>query len=336
MKPLSGTVYSWAEGMEKPLEGQRILVTGAAGFIGSHLVKRLIDIGCRVIVMIRPSSNLWRIEDILDQVEIVQCDLKHLRTEELASRLSDVQVVYHLAASGVDQSYQDISSVIQTNVLGTLRILQLAQILKVERFVYCGSCFECGCGTLLSEDLLPMPISEYGASKSAGWILVHTFFRRYSLPVVSLRPFTVYGPLEAPHRLIPYTIIKALDGSNIQLTGGEQARDFIFVEDVVKAFLSAAVTPAAVGGTFNVCTGLATSVREVVSTIVRLTRSTAKPLFGALPYRDTGIWVLSGDPAKAKDKLGWSARTSLRDGLYATIQWFQEHRSRYPVYAVRQ
>ena len=325
-----------ADSKGRLLAGQRVLVTGAAGFMGSHLVKRLVGIGCRVIVMIRPPSNLWRIEDVLDQVEIVQSDLRHLRTDELESHLPDVQVIYHLAAAGVDQSYQDIESIIQTNVLGTLRLLQLAHIRKVERFVYCGSCFEYGPGALLAEDLLPMPTSEYGASKSAAWMLVNTFSRRYGLPVVSLRPFTVYGPFEAGHRLIPHTIIKALDGLNIDLTGGEQTRDFILVEDVVEAFLSAAVGPEAVGGTFNVCTGLATSVKEVVYMIIELTESAVTPLFGARRCRDTEMWTLSGDPTKAKDSLGWSAQTSLRNGLHNTIQWFREHRSRYQEYTSRQ
>ena len=311
---------------------QRVLVTGATGFIGSHLVKKLVDMGSRVIVMIRPSSNPWRIRDILDQVEVLQGDLTHLETAELESSLSDVHIVYHLAAAGVDQSHQDIASIVQTNVMGTLRLLQLARLLKVERFIYCGSCFEYGPGTLLAEDLLPRPASEYGASKSAAWMLVHTFSRRYGLPVVSLRPFTVYGPFEAGHRLIPHTVIKALEGSNIELTGGEQTRDFIFVEDIIEAFLAATVVPEAVGDTFNVCTGLATSVKEVVSMIVELTGNRAHPLFGARTYRDAEIWMLSGDPSKTKEKLGWRAKTSLRNGLDNTIRWFREHRSRYPVY----
>lgn len=319
---------SWTE-----LAGQRVLVTGATGFIGSHLVKKLLSERCHVIVIIRPSSNLWRIQDILDQVEIVEGDLSHFETSQLGSRLSDLQIIYHLAAAGVDQSYQDVGSIIQTNVMGTLQLLQLAHVLKIRRFVYCGSCSEYGPGTLLSEDLLPMPICEYGASKSLAWMLAHTFSRKYCFPIVSLRPFTVYGPFEAGHRLIPYTIIKTLDGLDVDLTSGEQTRDFIFVEDVVEAFLLAAVVPNAVGCTFNACTGLATSIRQVVSKIAELTGNVVNPLFGVRPYRNNEIWTSSGDPTNAKKNLGWSARTSLRDGLRKTIQWFREQRSKYPEYS---
>lgn len=325
-------MHSWrAESKGKWLSGQRILLTGAAGFIGSHLTRRLVEIGCRVIAVIRPSSNLWRIQDILDQVEILRCDLNHLDSDELESNLSDVRVIYHLAAAGVDQSDQNIGLMLQTNVVGTLRLLKLAHILGVERFIYSGSCFEYGPGTMLSEALLPMPTSEYGVSKSAAWMLVHTFSRRHSLPAVSLRPFTVYGPLEGAHRLIPHTIIKALANLNIELTRGEQTRDFVWVEDAVEAFVSAAVVTEAIGGTFNVCTGLPTSVKEVVCTVIELTGSASVPLFGALPYRENEMWTLCGDPSKAKHNLDWSAKVSLREGLYNTIQWFREHRSRYPV-----
>jgi len=331
-RPSSGIVHLWPDSEERSLSGKRILVTGATGFLGAHLVARLVEVGSHVVALIRPASNLWRIQHILDRVEIVPCDLSHPETANLESSLSDVQVVYHLAAAGVDQSYQDAASIMQTNVMGTLRLLQLARTRKVERFVYCGSCSEYGPGTRLSEDSLPAPTSEYGASKSAAWMLARTFFQRYGLPVVSLRPFNAYGPLEAANKLIPHLIIKAIENSKMELTGGEQTRDFVFVDDVVGAFLAAAVIPDAVGGTFNVCTGLATSIKEVASAIVELTGSAVQPLFGAVPYRDTEIWTLSGDPGRARHSLGWSARTSLRNGLDKTMRWFREHRSRYPMY----
>ena len=283
-------------------------------------------------VLTRPSSDPWRIRDLLTQVETSHGDLAHLNAARIQPSLADVRFVFHLAAAGVDQSNQDAQSLVETNVLGTLRLLKLARDLKVERFVSCGSCLEYGSGSLLSEDALPQPSSVYGASKSAAWLLAHTYFRQYSLPVVSLRPFTVYGPLESRRRLIPHAILNALDGANIELTGGEQARDFVYVEDVVEAFLTAAVVPEAVGGTFNLCTGTASSVREVVRSIIELTGSSAKALHGALPYRSTEIWVQSGNPVRAEETLGWEATTSIREGLDNTIRWLRENRARYAEY----
>ena len=314
------------EGIAEALAGRRVLVTGASGFIGSHLVRRLVEIGCSVVALVRPSTNLWRIQNIVDRIETVEGDLRYLDYRDLASGLSDTAVIFHLAAAGVDSAADDQATIVETNVMGTLRLLQLGCELEVGRFVYCGSCLEYGGGTFVSEDQFSSsPISEYAASKTAAYLLGNTFVQRYGLPVTSLRPFQVYGPLEASNRLVPQTITRSLNGEKIELTGGEQSRDFVFVEDVVEAFLRAAIVPKAVGGTFNVCGGSATSVREVVSAIIELTGGSATPLFGALPYRPTEIWTMTGDPSRAKETLGWRLKTSLTEGLKQTIKSVEEN-----------
>ena len=319
--------------MQETLRGQRVLVTGAAGFIGSHLVKSLVEMACHVTIIVRPGSSLWRIAEVVDRLTILEADLNSGEAAQLASSIATMDIIFHLAAAGVDQSFKDTATMVSTNILGTLRMLQFGFQRKVMRFIYCGSCFEYGCGVRLKEDSLPEPLSEYGASKSAAWILVHSFARVYGLPVVSLRPFTVFGPFEAPYRLIPHTIIKALNGRKIELTAGEQTRDFIYVQDVVEAFLIAAVAPEAIGSTFNICTGAATKVKDIVSQIVHLSENKTMPQFGALPYRDTEVWNLSGSPEKIETSLGWKARTNLVSGLMKSIQWFRENQHRYSIYA---
>jgi nucleoside-diphosphate-sugar epimerase len=261
---------------------------------------------------------------MVDHLALITLDMRKTDPSTWQSLPDDPDIVFHLASAGVNQANQDAEEILQTNVMGTLHLLQMARKWNVERFVYCGSCFEYPAGRQLSESIMPAPMAEYGASKTAGWILTDTIFRRYGLPVVTLRPFTTYGPWEGSHRLVPHTITNALRGGRIDVTGGKQTRDFVFVEDVVEAFLAAALTPQAVGATFNVCTGQETSVRELVTLIVELTGNQAEPVFGAIPYRDTEIWSLSGNPSKSNQVLGWSARTSLRAGLSKTIQWFRE------------
>lgn len=314
------------------LRGKKVLLTGATGFIGSHLTRKLVDSGCRVSVLARPSSDFWRIQDILKKVEVINADLNNLEPDKIQSSLSGTQIIFHLGATGINPNKQDPPAITQTNVMGTLAILRLAHLLKIERFVYCGSCFEYGQGNLLGENTPPNPTSEYGASKASAWILVNTFHQKYNLSVVSLRPFTAYGPFEAPYRLVPYVISSMINTKDIQLTGGEQKRDFVFVEDVVEGFCAAAVSPGIEGETFNLATGQAVSIKEVVSMILELTGSRARPLFGALPYRASELWLQSGDPSKARNKLGWSARTTLKDGLEKTIFWFKENLLKYPAY----
>jgi nucleoside-diphosphate-sugar epimerase len=303
------------------LSGKKALVTGAAGFIGSHLTRNLVDSGCETIALLRPTSDLWRIKDIAGHIETVHGDISHLDQEKLLAQLSGIDYVIHLGAAGIDQ-VADITSVVETNVMGTLGMLQLARSLDVERFVYCGSAFEYGDGSMITEDSLPTdPISEYAASKSGGYLLANTFHGRYGLPVTTVRPFQVYGPTESPNRLVPTTIARSLAGADIELSGGEQTRDFVYVEDVADAIVAACTSTEAVGRTFNVCRGEEVSIKDAVSTIVELCGGKATPLFGALPYRDTEIWALSGDPSQAKEALGWTSKTSLKDGLIQTIAW---------------
>ncbi len=312
-------------------ENKSVLVTGGTGFIGSHLVHALVNLGAKTFVLTQKKSDVWRLSDIQDKITFIYGNLCNLDLEDFA-QLETLDIVFHLAAAGVNPKHNSSAELTQVNVLGTVKILDIAKHFQVNRFVYCGSCFEYGSGQNLKETQPPVPMSEYAASKSSGWLMTQSFYHRYHLPTVSLRPFTVYGAFESPHRLIPQTIVSALAHADIELTGGEQTRDFVFVEDVVRGFLQAATESEAIGGTFNLCSGTETSVKTLVSHIIKLTNSQSKPRFGAYPYRDTELWELSGNPELSKSVLSWRASISLEQGLSKTIAWFQKNHNRYPAY----
>ena len=298
----------------------RVLVTGGAGFVGSHLVRRLLESGADVSISVRPGSDLWRVDDVLESIRVVSS----------MEPLPEAEVVYHLAAAGVHPD-TDAAAVVETNVLGTLRVLEHARTTGVERFLYCGSCFEYGPGEGLSEDATLRPISEYGAAKAAGSLLTLAARAAHGLPVVVVRPFTVYGPREAAYRLVPSSILDGLDGGPIRVTAGTQSRDFVYVTDVVDGLLEAAADERALGGVFNLCTGRATTVSELAGRVAELTGG-REVLTGAVPGRAVEFPVLSGDPSHTADVLGWRAATTLDDGLRETIAWFEECRERYPEY----
>lgn len=303
--------------------GRRALVTGAAGFLGAHVARALAAAGAQVSALVRPDTDVWRLAPMLDEIDLVRSDVRALSDAALSGRLGRHDVVYHLAAAGVDQRQQDPAAIVETNVGGTMAALEHASRVGAERFVYCGSCFEYGEATAAREDRLPDPRNEYAASKSAGWLLAHAHGRRTGLDVVTLRPFTVYGPLEASQRLVPFVIARAVAGERIELTGGRQTRDWVYADDAAAAFVRAGVAEGIGGGTFNVCTGVETSVRALVEIVVELTGGTATPDFGARPYREPELWSLSGDPTAATDRLGWTAATPLREGLARTVAAFQ-------------
>ena len=282
----------------------------------------------------QPNARRWPLLERTDLAALLQADVRTLAEPTHDALLRDVDVIFHLAAVGVTGEVGDVRQVVTGNVDGALAVLLAARRLG-SRLIYCGSCFEYGPGERWSEDALPAPTTEYGAAKAAGWLLANAFARRTGLEVVSLRPFTMYGPMEPPGRLVPSVVRQALAGRAIDLTPGDQLRDFVFVDDAVDAFVAAATTDAAVGGTFNICSGTAVTVRDVVSRVLHCTGSRSEARFGALSYRPTELAVLSGDPTRAAQVLGWRARVSLEDGLARTIAWFRSTGAEFPEYQLQ-
>lgn len=316
------------------LAGRRVLVTGAAGFLGSHLVSRLIEAGAEVCALDQPNARGWSRVERETLAATLRTDVRTLAEPMHDRLLGDIDAIFHLAAVGVVGETGDVRELATGNIDGTLAGLLAAQRLG-SRFLYCGSCFEYGAGARWTEQALPAPTTEYGAAKAGGWLLANAFARRTGVEVISLRPFTMYGPMEPPSRLVPSVVRHALAGRPIDLTPGQQTRDFVYVQDVADAFVVAATTDAAVGGTFNICTGTAVSVRDVVLKVLEYTESSAEARFGALAYRPSELPVLSGDPTHAAQVLGWRARVSLDDGLARTVAWFRSVGTALPEYQLQ-
>ncbi len=309
-----------------------MLVTGAAGFIGSHVVRRLARSGARVSALARPGSDRWRLTDVGSDVQMIARDLSELGEGPLLPALEDIEIILHLAAAGVNPCAQASTAMARTNIMGTLSVMQTAERVGAARVVYCGSCFEYGTASGATEDAPITPLSEYGATKAAGWLVARAASRRSGVPVVALRPFTVFGPYEGAQRLVPYAILRALAEAKMEFTAGTQLRDFVYVDDAVDAFLMAATGDGLDGSVMNVCTGVPCRVREVVETIVELSGGKALPRFGTRPFRADEAPAITGDPSRARTMMGWSARTSLRDGLRLTVDWLREHGPSFPEY----
>jgi UDP-glucose 4-epimerase len=307
------------------LHGKRVLVTGASGFLGSYVVRRLVADGARVygVSSSVSSSTPERLVGVIDSIELLEANLRD------ASSLADVvhtaqpELVIHQAAfTHVGKSFSRIDENIQTNIQGTVNLL-LALDGHYERFVYIGSGDVYGDAPVpFHEDGPVRPASPYAVSKYAAERFCRMFEKAYGWPIVCLRPFNVYGPQQSADRIIPELIISALGGRDLKMTEGNQTREFIYVDDVVDVFARALTQPGIEGEVINVSRGEEVSIRQMAQTVLDLMGNPVKALFGALPYRPTEIWRMFGDNTKARELLGWTPTTSLTDGLNKTIAWY--------------
>lgn len=320
-RPSVGTVNSSLD--LDLLRGESVLVTGGTGFLGARLVRHLVEAGGRVSVVSRGPLTTGRLADVADRVTVLRSDLRSLA----AKPPPDWPVpkrVFHLGARGVDPAAEDLAELIAVNVTATARLLDYADEWQVERFVQFGTCGEYGSCQLAAEDAPLEPRSAYGATKAAATLLAQIAARIRSLPVAVLRPFSVYGPGENPHRIVSAIALRAMVGQAIPFTEGRQTRDFVYVDDVVDAALRAAVMPVDPGAVFNVCTGIETSLRDLVQAVIREVGVPVEVQFGSVPPHPAEMWHNCGNPARARESLNWSARVPLDEGLRRTVAWLRQ------------
>lgn len=304
-----------------------VLVTGGAGFIGSHIVRGLLERGDRVRVLDNFSTGKRGNLDGLD-VEIVEADLRD------ASRLTEacrgVETVFHQAAFvSVPQSMQEPLDCFDVNVTGTASLLEAARKHGVKRVVFASSAAVYGDSDAypLSEETPLHPLSPYAASKRVDEIYGQLYTASFGVEVVGLRYFNVYGPRQRPDSqyaaAVPIFIRRLLDNKPVTIFGdGGQTRDLIFVGDVVRANLAAAAHPSAPGGVFNICTGNETRILDLVEILQDLFPSAPAPEFAAPRAGD--IYRSIGSPQKAAETIGFRAEVSLTDGLARTAEWMKE------------
>jgi len=307
------------------LEGVCVLITGATGFIGSHLAERLVGEGAEVTLAVEPGASQANIVSILDKVRVHEVDLRDGQTVRQLVREYQPSKVYHLAAVGVTEPDIDPLLAVQVNVLGTLNLLEALRETDCDCLVNTGTCYEYGHNNPpMREDQMVDPINAYAASKSATWLFCNMYHRTHGYPIVTVRPFTVYGPRQSEHALIPQVILSALRGKDFEMTGGEQTRDFTYVDDVVEGYIRASLSEKAIGQTINLGAGEEHAIKDVVLKVLELMNSPVRPLIGALPYRPGEIQRLYADSNKARELLGWQPQVGLEEGLRRTIEWYTE------------
>ena len=305
------------------------LVTGGAGFIGGHLVSQLLQDGWRVRVLDDFSSG--REENLADsagRIELVRSDLS--APGVLPAACEGVHTVFHEAAiPSVPRSVSEPIRTHEVNATGTLKLLEAARRAGVDRVVYASSCASYGDGSELPkvETMAPDPRSPYAAQKLAGEQYCRLYADLYGLETVSLRYFNVYGPRQDPTSdyaaVVPRFVTAAIEGRPSTIFGdGEQTRDFVYVQDVVRANLLAAAAPGVAGAVVNVAGGRRISLNDLVARIAELTGCDEAPVHA--PERVGDVRDSEADVALARERIGFEPETELRDGLAATVEHFRK------------
>jgi NAD dependent epimerase/dehydratase len=322
------------------LEGRSVAVTGAGGFIGGHVVERLVRDGARVRAMCRYNSRNergtldWIEPHVLAEVEVVLGELRDL--ESVAAAIEGTEVVLHLGAQiAIPYSYVNPRDFIEVNVLGTLNVAQAALRHEVQRIVHTSTSEVYGTAQSvpITETHPLEPQSPYAASKVAADKLMDSYHRSFDLPVCVVRPFNTYGPRQSARAIIPTIISQALAGSTLRLGSLHPRRDLTYVEDTAAAFVAAATSEHAVGRTIQLGTNHDVSVGDLVDMVAEvlgreLTVET-DPL-RVRPDKSEVERLISG-PALARELLGWEPTVDLREGLARTIDWIERNLHRYRV-----
>lgn len=300
-----------------------VVITGAGGFIGANLTRRLLDKGYDVHLLWKQSSNPWRLQDIKNKISFHYVDIQDKATLTLLMEKIYPTAIFHLATYSSYRNQEDVEQIIDISINGTLNLLLVSKDIPYKIFVNTGSSSEYGFKEKpMKENDLLEPISFYAAGKAGQTLLCQTFSYQYDKPIVTLRPFSVYGPFEQQDRLVPTIIKSVILNKPIKLTEGKQRRDFIYIDDMVESFTKCLEKADTLKGKIlNIGTGLQYTNDEVVKVLFKVSKKEVKIEKGSYPKRmwDQPNWV--ADISQAKKILNWSPKFSIEKGLAATYNW---------------
>lgn len=302
---------------------KRVAITGGTGFVGANLARRLLHEGHEVHLLLRPNYTAWRIESIQADAHFHEVRLEDPDDALRVIKKIRPEWVFHLAAHGAYSWQTDFSQMIQTNFVSTVNLVEACLKSGFEVFVNTGSSSEYGFKDHApSENEAPEPNSYYAITKVSATLYCGYIARSQSVRIPTLRLYSVYGPYEEPGRLIPTLIVHGLNGKLPPLVSSHIARDYIYVDDVLDAYLLAVCDKQdAPDAIYNVGTGVQTTIEEIVEIARRVMNIAAAPEWGSMPDRawDTGVWI--ANTHSIHERLGWLPHNKVGQGFRKFVDW---------------
>lgn len=313
------------------MTAKRTLITGATGFVGANLARRLLEDGWEVHLLARPTANLWRVESILPHLTLHRVDLNDAEGLAQVAQRVRPEIVFHLAVYGAYPFQTDVKAILQTNIIGTSNLVEACAKVDFERFVNTGTSSEYGFKNAPpAETELLEPNSYYAVSKASSTLYCSYTSKALKRPMTTLRLYSVYGPYEEPTRLMPTLIRHGLAGTLPPLVSPDTVRDFVYADDVSEAYIRAATHPdLELGEVFNVGSGIQQSIRETVEIARDVLNIADTPRWGSMGGRlwDSSVWV--ADISRIRSRLGWEPKTDFKTGFARMAEWYKEHQAYY-------
>ncbi|MGZ7049952.1 MAG: NAD-dependent 4,6-dehydratase LegB [Methanobacterium sp.] len=324
--------------IDDKMKNKSILITGAGGFIGSHLTEQLVKNGNNVKAFVRYNSrNDWGMleqlsKELIDSMEIISGDLRD--PNAINNAIKDTEIVFHLGSLiAIPYSYVNPREVVETNILGTLNVLNAAKENEIDKFVHTSTSEVYGSAKYVPiDEYHPLQgQSPYSASKIGADKIAESYYRSFELPVATIRPFNTYGPRQSARAVIPTIISQALTKNEIYLGSLEPTRDYTYVLDTIRAFIKIAESSKSDGEVINVGSNFEVSIGELAERIFSLLDKNIEIITDSKRIRpkDSEVERLWCDNSKAREILNWEPKISLEKGLENVIMWIKDNKNFY-------
>ena len=312
------------------LKNKKILVTGGAGFIGSHLVKRLINEGAKVSVIVKYNSiiDCPRLVQVWDKINMIEADLRNIDSVNEMRKIS-FDLVFHLAAyNHVGDSFKHVLENVNSNFISTINLLNNGP--KIKKLIHMGTSEIYGIQTKLPFNVkeMPNPMSPYAVTKYASELFSLLKSKSNNLNLICVRPFNTFGPFQSEKAIIPEMIIKCLQNKEIKTTGGKQTREFNYIENIIDGILFLNKKVKHTIEPINVGSNTPITIKNLVKKIHKYSKSDSKLRIGSLKYRPNEIWRMQANNKFLSSK-GWKPKINFDDGLKLTIAWYRKFHKSY-------